>query len=82
MTIADFEADYIAEVWPDNQESVDVFIAMSTQWTHGFGGATGLRYEALDEVWKRLRVPVKKRDGIFNDLRVMEGAALKQMRSN
>ena len=82
LTLDDFEADYTAEVWPDNEQSIDVFVAMSTQWAHGFAGPTGLKYEALAEIWKRLRIPVKRRDAIFEDLRVMELAALKEMRKD
>ena len=42
-------------------------------------GATGLDYGALDEVWKRLKVPKKKRDVAFSDLRVIEAGALNEM---
>jgi len=68
------------EIWPDNEVAVDVFIAMTTQWNVGPAGAVGLNYASLAEVWRRLKVPVSMRDGVFDDLRVMEGAALKKMR--
>ena len=55
---------------------------MQTQWNVSMGGPTGLRYEAVyplldreargDEDWQQL----------FDDLQVLEGAALKQMSDN
>lgn len=65
-------------------QSANVFIAMSTQWVHaGMSGvATGLNYAVLPEIWRRLKVPPASRDDVFDDLRVMEHAALEQMRKN
>jgi hypothetical protein len=78
-----FDADDFAEkpiaVWPPNRLATLVFLAMSTQWRTGAAGATGLDYGALDEVWKRLNVPRKKRDATFSDLRVIEAGALNEM---
>lgn len=59
---------------------------MLTQWNHaGIDGRgnlikTGLRYEALSEVWQCLSVPESDRAGIFADLRIMEAEALRTMR--
>jgi len=36
----------------------------------------------LPELWRRLKVPVSKRDDVFNDIRIMESAALAQMNEN
>ena len=67
-------------VWPDNAKSVDLLIAMSTQWrVGGMGAATGLDYSALPEIWRRLKVPPAQRDELFADLQLMERAALKAM---
>jgi Phage related hypothetical protein (DUF1799) len=55
---------------------------MQTQWRTGMSGATGLDYSALNEVWERLDVPLSRRDDVFQDIRVMENAALKTMRAN
>lgn len=66
-------------VWPENITVTTVFLAMSTQWRHGFGGPTGLDYGALPEVWRRLKVAPDERDAVFHDLRVIEAAALNQM---
>lgn len=66
-------------MWPENRQATLVFLAMSTQWRSGFNGPTGLDYGVLPEVWKRLRVPKKKRDRVFDDLRVIEAGALNEM---
>ena len=67
-------------VWPDNRQAVNVFLAMRTQWNCGAGGAVGLMYSSLPEVWRRLKVPHADRDEIFTSLRALEAAALDAMR--
>ena len=71
------------EVWPDNWESVGVFLAMDTQWRFGAMGPTGLDYGVLPTVLQDF-LNIKRADwpAIFHDIRVMESAALQQMRSN
>lgn len=64
-------------VWPENMRTVDVFVAMSTQWNvAGMGGMVGLRYEALPAVMRLVGVPPAERADVFAGLRVMERAAL------
>lgn len=72
------------DVWPDNLAAVNVFIAMSTQWRRAgmTGAAVGLDYSVLPEMWRRTKTPPAERDAVFDDLRVMEDAALEQMRLN
>ena len=43
------------------------------------GGPTGLDYNVLPEIWKRLKVPKKDRDQVFDDLQEMEHTALVTM---
>lgn len=52
---------------------------MSTQWRAGMGGPTGLDYNVLPEIWRRLKIPKKERDQTFEDLRELERAALSVM---
>lgn len=65
-------------VWPENARSLEVFLALATQWRWlpGMGGAmrVGLDYPAAEAVLRMLKV--RDRAGVFNDLRVMEAAAL------
>lgn len=66
-------------VWPENRRSVEVFLAMRTQWRYSFGGASGLDYSALPEIWRRAHVPPGERDQVFADLQTLEMAALSAM---
>lgn len=74
----DIDEDCLVE--KDNWQTLEVFLAMSTQWRiiAGMSGATyqGLEYSALREVWNGLRIPQKERPDIFQGLRAMESAAL------
>jgi hypothetical protein len=60
-------------------QAVSVFIAMQTQWRVGMGGAVGLDYSALPAVLDLEGITEGKRE-LFSDIRVMESAALEQMR--
>lgn len=80
FALSDFGADDTIVVWPENVESVQVFLALRTQWRVGMNGRTGLDYGVLPEVWRRLRVRRSHRDNVFRDLTVMEHAALLAMR--
>jgi len=70
------------EVWPDNAPSLNVFIAMSTQWRVGMSGATGLDYAALPGVMRLIGVSAAERADVFDDIRIMEDAALGKMRED
>lgn len=65
------------EVWPECLESVDLFMALRTQWHFGgLGGrAPGLDYQALAAAMEMMGV--LDRPQAFRDIRVMEGEALK-----
>lgn len=67
------------EVWPDNLPAVNLFISMSTQWRVGMGGATGLDYAALPAVMAMLCIEESERPQVFEDLRIMESAAIVAM---
>jgi hypothetical protein len=79
LTAADFVKEDV-EVWQVNWASVSVMVAMQDQWRVGPNGPYALDYCALNEVWERLRIPKKKRDRVFNDLRIMVPEALKTIR--
>lgn len=67
------------EVWSENVSVVNVFIAMDTQWRVGMNGATGLDYTALPVVLRMTETPRKTWPSAFQDIRVMERAALNEM---
>lgn len=70
------------EVWPDNEHTVNVFIAMLTQWrVDGMGIPTGLDYSAIPTVLELTGIPSAERVDVFDGLRVMEDAALEKMQA-
>jgi hypothetical protein len=68
------------EVWPDNMNGINAFIAMSTQWRTGYGGAYGLDYSALPAVMDLIGISASERAEAFDDLRTLEDAALEVIR--
>ena len=63
------------EILPQNWTTVQLFIAMATQWRIGHNGPTGLDYAALpmEALSEGVRLTQKRLWGI----RIMEGEALK-----
>lgn len=53
-----------------------VFSAMRGQWRSGMNGYYGLDMNVLPLFEKRMKVPLKDRDELFESLLLMEGAAL------
>lgn len=78
MTIE--EASPPVGVWPDNMPTVSVFIAMSTQWRVGMNGPIGLDYTALSHVMRMTGVRRPEWPYVFDGVRIMESAALEEMR--
>ena len=66
------------EVWRENRHTVSVFFAMGTQWNlNADGTRTGLKYEALPSVERMFPdIARKKWARIYNEIRIMEAAAL------
>lgn len=69
------------DVWPDNVLAVSVFESMFTQWRRaGMNGIrVGLDYTALSPVLSIRGIPKKQWPELFEDLRVMEDAALEHL---
>ena len=66
------------EVWPENWPVFEVFSRVGTQWNVSMGGPTGLRYEAIYPLIDRMCEGEWLQ--MFDDLQVMERAALDLMR--
>lgn len=67
------------EIWPENVQSVNLFLCVGTQWrVGGMGDPTGRDYPAVFATMDRmLRSETQERkDALFADLQVMERAAL------
>jgi hypothetical protein len=67
------------EVWPDCLQSVNLFICVSTQWRNGYAGPTGLDYGCIPGVLRLMGIARHEWPLIFDDLRVLEAAALETM---
>lgn len=68
------ETQDVFEVWPENAEIVRIFLLMSTQWRHGFGGPTGLDYSVLFPLIDFCAI--KEKEKIFEGVRTMEMTVL------
>jgi hypothetical protein len=79
--LGDDQPDF--EVWPDCWDSVHLFVLLSTQWRLSpEGHLLGLDYAAIPPVLELLEVAREQRGELFADLRVMEQAALKELRKH
>lgn len=78
LTAADLD-DGETDIWPVNLTATNVFVAMTTQWQHGFGGPTGLKYESLPVVFRMIGIPRKEWTDTFECLRLMEAEAMRVM---
>ena len=70
------------EVFPDNWQTVNVYLAMATQWRVGMNGPVGLDYGPLlgrRGVMALCGVRRRDRRDVFNGIQVMESAALDYM---
>ena len=67
------------EVWPDNVLAVAVFVSMGTQWRCAGSGPYGLDYNVLPTVMRYVGVKAEDEQEVFDDLRVLEDAALGKM---
>ena len=80
LGLTDEDLAFDVNVYPENWQTVQVFFALRTQWNQGMGGCTGLRYEAIPLVEKRLGVKKKRHAEIFHGLQIMEAEALNAWR--
>jgi hypothetical protein len=65
------------QVWPENWDTVEMFLRLQTQWRIGMGGPIGLDYSAVE--WLLRLYEVKDQRALLEDLQIMEGAALAAM---
>lgn len=69
-------------MWPENWQAWSLFCQVSTQWRVGMGGATGLDYGAVYPLLDRIAQDAAEWMDLFEDLQILERAALKQMSEN
>ena len=61
-------------VWPENWDTVELFLRCQTQWNTSVGGVTGLNYEGVLVVIQIFEYDNPK--AVFQDLQIMEAAAI------
>jgi hypothetical protein len=77
----DLDADYQHEVWPENWRAVCLFVEMGTQWRVSDAGPFGLDYGPVFSRMERMALG-DEWDETFDQVRVLEQAALEQMRKD
>lgn len=70
------------EVWPDNWPAVELFLKLLTQWRTGPGGIIGLDYNVALAFIARKNLENEAFDALFDDLRILEAAALETIEEN
>lgn len=67
-------------MWPENWDAALLFAAVASQWrvAAGLGGVVylGLDYAAVEAVMRMRRYPGARRAELFEQVRLMEAAAL------
>lgn len=71
------EASHVVHLWPENHDAVATFAALANQWRMGPAGAFALDYTAIPAVLELKAIPRHEWSSLFDDIRVMEGEALK-----
>lgn len=65
------------EIWPENQQAINLFTSISTQWRVGAGWPTGLDYNVLFTRMARMDLSDERHEQLFDDIRVIESEALR-----
>jgi hypothetical protein len=79
--IADFVVEN-CEVWPENWPAVLLFTEMSGQWRTSMSGPVALDYTAIFMRMSMMDLSNQERELLFQDVRIMETEALKQMKND
>jgi hypothetical protein len=69
------------EIWPDNVQTVNLFLAVATQWRIGPHGHTGLDYNVLYKKMDRMHLSEERYDELEAEIQIMEDAALDEIQS-
>lgn len=76
----DYTEENTAHVWPCNVQAVNLFIEVGTQWRVGPSGPYGLDYNIVyDEIY-RIGLGAEAVQQMKADIRILEDAALEELR--
>lgn len=77
--LADRDEDFI--LFEENYQTFCLFISLTTQWrVSASGGVYGLDYNVLFELFSLYGIKKKERLKLFEEIRLMESAALSKLR--
>lgn len=76
----DYAAETTVHVWPDCVAPINLFSQIGTQWRCGQNGAYGLDYNVLYRKMDRMGLTPQEYDDLEADIRILEDAALEEMR--
>jgi hypothetical protein len=82
LSDADYAADEDVDVWPENWDAVLLFDAIGTQWLVGPNGPYGLNYLVLYQRMDRMKLTPERYQEMEDQIRILEGAALEEMRKD
>lgn len=68
----------VFELWPDNVKTFHFWRLVQTQWHSDMGRRTGLNYPGIKVCMQMRGIPKKEQDVLFQQLQVMEAAALNE----
>lgn len=69
------------EVWEENWDVLQLFADYSNQWRMGAGGPIGLDYNVFHHALDRKKLSPSEYEEWFDNLRIIENAALQQLQS-
>lgn len=78
----DYADDNTAYIWPCNVRAVNLFIEMGTQWRVDSGRPYGLDYNIVYREIDAMGLPPEAIRELKADIRILEDAALEQMRKD
>lgn len=69
-------------MWSRNWRAVNIFIRVSTQWVYSWRGREALHYPSVYPLVDRAATSPADWDALLDDIRIMERAALQEIRSH
>lgn len=70
----------VVTVWPEGWAAIQLFTRVGNQWRAGMGGPFALDYTAVRAEMDESGIPAEDRPELMRHIRVIEAAALEQMR--
>lgn len=78
FTPEDYETDDF-ELWPENMQAINLFTTLQTQLIAGGAGPIGFNYTPYFTRMDRMKLTEQEYEWLFDDIRVIEAAAITAM---